>query len=158
MSRWMYQMSESSWPMENYRSEVREGVELRWPTRNLMFTHVVPAAGDLMICYYAPSACPRPGFCGLGLITKYLPKKRRFDWLPLPPTNALKRRPWWDERAKEIGELVRAQSPRGTMYQLPAVLDTDLRQGMFAWADSSLSKARSRGIHLAAVARRDRSV
>jgi hypothetical protein len=27
MSRWLYQMSESSWPSENYRKEVREGTQ-----------------------------------------------------------------------------------------------------------------------------------
>jgi hypothetical protein len=99
-----------------------------------MFAHEAPAAGDIVVCFFAPKGCDSPGFCGLGIITKYLPKTRRFDWLPLPPTTALKRRPWWDERAKEIAELVRAQSPRATMYQIPAVLDTDIRRGLFSWS------------------------
>jgi hypothetical protein len=72
--------------------------------------------------------------CGFGIITAYLPKKRRFDWLPISPTNKLKRDPWWDERAIEIVDLIRAQSVRATMYQVPAVLDSDLRRGFFAWA------------------------
>ena len=135
MSRWLYQMSESSWPSENYRRKVREGTLVRWPTRKRMFAHEAPAPGDVIVCFYAPAACEYPGICGFGIVTNYLPKTRRFDWLPLPPTNSLKRRPWWDDRAKEIAELVRAQSPRGTMYQVPAVLDTDLRRGLFAWAE-----------------------
>jgi hypothetical protein len=65
---------------------------------------------------------------------KYLPKTRKLDWLPLPPTNILRRRPWWDERVEEIADLIRAQSTRGTMYALPAALDTDLRRGAFIWA------------------------
>ena len=134
MSRWMYQMSEASWPSENYRRE--EGKVVRWPVRKRMFAHEAPGPGDIIICFYAPAACDHPGICGFGVITKYFPKKRRFDWLPLPPTNTLKQRPWWDERAKEIAELVRAQSVRGTMYQLPAVLDTDLRRGLFMWVES----------------------
>jgi len=133
MSRWFYQMSETSWPSENYRREVSEGKVVRWPTRKRMFAHESPAAGDIIICFYAPAACDRPGVCGFGIVTKYLPKTRRLDWLVLPPTNALKLRPWWDERAREIAELVRAQSPRGTMYALPAVIDSDLRRGLFAW-------------------------
>jgi hypothetical protein len=108
---------------------------VRWPTRKRMFAHEAPTPGDIVVCFYAPAGCDRPGFCGLGLVTKYLPKTRRFDWIPLPPTNVLKQRPWWDERAKEIAELVRAQSPRATMYSVPAVLDTDLRRGLFTWAE-----------------------
>jgi len=134
MSRWLYQMSESSWSIESYRREVKEGNEVRWPTRKRMFAHEAPAAGDIVICLFAPTACDTPGICGFGVITKYLPKTRKFDWLPLPPTNVLKRHPWWDDRAQEIADLVRAQSLRGTMYQLPAVLDSDLRRGLFAWA------------------------
>lgn len=134
MSRWLYQMSEHSWPYENFRREVRERVQLRWPTRKRMFAHDAPAAGDVLVCFYAPAGCAYPGICGFGILTKYLPKTRRFDWLPLPPTNRLKARPWWDDRAAEITDLVRGQSPRGTMYQLPAVLETDLRRGLFAWA------------------------
>ena len=135
MSRWLYQMSEESWASENYRHEVREGQMLRWPTRRRVFAHEAPAAGDILLCFYAPAECEHPGICGFGLITKYLPKTRRFDWLPLPPTNALKKHPWWDERAKEIADLIRAQSPRGTMYAIPAALDTDLRRGMFEWIE-----------------------
>ena len=132
MSRWFYQMSESTWPSENYRREVREGRSVRWPTRRQMFKTGPPAAGDLIVCFYAPSGSEKAGICGIGLITKYLPKTRKFDWLPLPPTDALKREPWWDDRVKEISELIRAQSPRGTMYSLPAALDTDIRRGAFA--------------------------
>jgi len=135
VSRWLYQMSERHWPSDNYRREVREGSVVRWPTRRRMFAHEAPAAGDIIVCMYAPTGCGRPGVCGFGIITTYLPKKRRVDWLPLPPTNRLKRRPWWDERAMEIVDLIRAQSVRATMYQVPAVLDSDLRRGLFAWAD-----------------------
>lgn len=134
MSRWLYQMSESWWSSANYRREVSEGKTKRWPTRRRMFSHEAPAPGDIIICFYAPADCDRPGVCGFGIITKYLPKTRRFDWLALPPTNTLKLHPWWDERVKEIVDLVRAQSPRGTMYSVPSVLDSDLRRGMFLWA------------------------
>ena len=118
MSRWLYQMSETSWPSENYRREVSEGKIVRWPTRKRMFAHESPAPGDIIICFYAPAACEQPGVCGFGIVTKYFPKTRRFDWLALPPTNSLKLRPWWDERAREIAQLVRAQSPRGTMQTM----------------------------------------
>ena len=100
-----------------------------------MFASEAPAAGDVIVCLYTPTQCDRPGICGFGIIMAYLPKKRRFDWLPLPPTNKLKTRPWWDERAIEIVDLIRAQSVRATMYQVPAVLDSDLRRGLFVWAD-----------------------
>jgi len=95
MSRWLYQMSERSWSIENYRRRVKEGNEVRWPTRKRMFAHEAPAAGDIVIFLFAPTACDTPGICGFGVITKYLPKTRKFDWLPLPPTNVLKKRPWW---------------------------------------------------------------
>ena len=135
MSRWLYQMSEDAWPVDNYRRQVKERKVLRWPARKVVFAHGrTPSPGDLIVCFYAPSHCRHPGVCGFGLITKYLPKTRRFDWLALPPTDTLKHDPWWDERAEEIADLVRAQSPRGTMYLLPAALDTDLRRGMFVWA------------------------
>ena len=134
MSRWFYQMSETAWPAENYRQEVSEGQVVRWPTRKLMFAYEPPAAGDIIVCFYAPTGSTRPGVCGIGIITKYLPNSRKFDWLALPPTDLLKERPWWDERAKEIAELIRAQSPRGTMYVLPAALDSDIRRGAFSWA------------------------
>ena len=131
MSRWLYQLSEASWPAENYRREVKEGNVVRWPTRKQMFTAETPAAGDILFCFYAPAGSEQPGICGLGLIVKYLPKTRRFDWLPLPPTDVAKNQPFWGERAKEIIELIRAQSPRGTMYPIPGALDTDLRRGLF---------------------------
>lgn len=134
MSRWLYQMSEHWWPSANYRRTVSEGKTIRWRTYKQMFAQGAPAAGDIIIYCYVPRQCPTPGFCGFGIVTKYLPRTRRIDWLVLPPTNLLKHRPWWDERAKEILELVRAQSVRGTMYSLPAVLDTDIRRGLFAWA------------------------
>lgn len=51
-----------------------------------------------------------------------------------PPTDFLKENPWWDERVAEIVEMVRKSSPRLTMYPIPAVLDTDLRRGVFKWA------------------------
>src|SRR5689334_8663416 len=103
-------MSERSWPSENYRREVREGHPIRWPTRRQMFAIDAPAAGDLIICFYGPSKTDYPGVCGFGVITRYLSKTRKFDWLPLPPTDILKERPWWDERVKEITDLVRGQS------------------------------------------------
>lgn len=99
-----------------------------------MFASDAPAAGDIIICFYAVSACDSPGICGFGMVTKYLPKSRTFDWMPLPPTNKLKLRPWWNERVNEIADSVRRQSLRGTMYELPAALETDLRRGLFAWA------------------------
>jgi hypothetical protein len=136
MSRWLYQMSESSWSSDNYRRDVKEGRCVRWPTRKMMFAGAAPAPGDLLICFYAPTACKAPGFCGLGLITKYLPLSKRFDWVPVPPTNVLRHAPWWDERARDIADLIRAQSPRATMYPLPAAIDTDLRRGLFQWARS----------------------
>jgi len=135
MSRWLYQMSEATWPLENYKRQVKEGRPVRWPTRRRMFAHEAPAAGDIVICFYAPAGCRSPGVCGFGVITKYLPKTRRFNWLPLPPTNRLKRDPWWDDRAKEIGDLARGNAPQGTMYQIPGALDTDFRRGLFAWAN-----------------------
>ena len=136
MSRWMYQMSEAQYPMENYRREVRQGKEVRWPTRRRIFARDAPAPGDIIVLFYAVAGNPRPGVCGLGIVTKYLPKTRRFVWLPLPPTNKLKQRPWWNERVKDIIKLVKAQTPQGTMYQLPAALDEDLRRGLFAWANA----------------------
>jgi len=134
MSRWLYQMSEDWWPSEKYRRTVSERRTVRWPTHKRMFAHEAPAPGDIVICFYAPRNCKKPGVCGFGVVTKYFPKTRRFAWLVLPPTNSLKHRPWWDERIKEIVELVRAQSVRGTMYAVPAALDTDIRRGLFAWA------------------------
>jgi hypothetical protein len=135
VSRWLYQMSEASWPSEEFRREIWEGAKIRWPTRHVMFAGGdLPSAGDLIICFYAPSDSLFPGICGFGIITRYLVKSRRFDWLPLPPTESLKYSPWWDDRVIEIIDSVRRQSPRGTMYKLPAALDSDLRRGSFAWA------------------------
>lgn len=134
MSRWMYQMSERSWRFRAYRKKVAEMRSLRWGTGRVMFSHEPPAAGDLIFLFYAEAHCSSPGVCGFGVITKYHPKKRRFDWTALPPTKVLASHPWWDERVKEIAELIRAQSPRGTMYPIPAVVDTDLRRGLFSWA------------------------
>jgi len=134
VSRWLYQMSESRWPTKEYRDLVRERRELTWGTRRRFFASEAPAPGDLIFLYYAPSGCDTPGICGLGVVLKYLPKTRRIVWVALPPTDKLKRRPWWDERVEEIIDLIRKSSQRGTMYSVPAVLDTDLRRGLFTWA------------------------
>jgi hypothetical protein len=134
VSRWLYQMSERGWASANYRAAVREGKTLRWPTYKVMFSSDDPAAGDLMILTYAETKASAPGICGLGLILKYLPRSRRFDWLVLPPTNSLKANPWWDNRAIEIVDAVRKEQPQATMYFLSAALETDLRRGLFAWA------------------------
>src|SRR5689334_10742057 len=104
-------MSEDGWASENFRQQVREGVIQRWGTRRRLFAHEAPHPGDIIVCFYSPKRCTKPGICGLGIVTKYLPKTRKIDWLPLPPTNKLKSRPWWDERAKEIVDLIRAQAP-----------------------------------------------
>jgi hypothetical protein len=72
-----------------------------------MFAHEAPAPGDILVCFYAPAASESPGFCGLGIIVKYLPKTRRFDWLPLPPTDKLKECPWWT--------VVRLEGPCGLL-------------------------------------------
>ena len=137
MSRWLYQMSERYWPSENYRASVRERRLVRWPTYKRMFADGRPAPGDIIICLYTPTGSKFAGVCGFGVITRYLPKSRRIDWLPLPPTDRLKRRPWWARRVEEILEAVRKKSPMGTMYQLPAALEADLRRGLFAWAKKS---------------------
>jgi hypothetical protein len=133
MSRWLYQMSEAAWPFENYQAEVREGEGLTWPTRRIMHARDAPCAGDIMFCYYAPTSCDFPGIVGLGLVTRYRQKKSEIEWLPLFPTNLLKRAPWKDDRVDEIVEAIRRGSPRGTMYSVAAALEADLRRGVFEW-------------------------
>ena len=127
MSRWLYQVRE-----ENYRG-VRERQTHRWPTGKKGIGRDSPEAGDIIVFFYVPAG-GEPGICGLGIITKYLPKSSKFDWLALPPTKILKSAPWWDERVEEYIDLIRRESPWGTMYQMPAVVEESLRRGLFAWA------------------------
>lgn len=139
MSRWLYQLSEATWPLDNYRDSVADERKLKWPTHRVMSASSLPSAGDLIFCFYAPTGCPHPGFCGLGMIVRYLPNTREIEWHPLHPTNYLKTVPWWDERAQELAAAIRESSQRATMFPVSAAIDTDLRHGLLEWAAAKVS-------------------
>jgi hypothetical protein len=131
MSRWLYQMSETDWSINSFRKEVKEGRAINWETRKIMFSNDKPAAGDIIIFFYVKSKTETPGICGIGIITKYLPKRRRIHFVPIPPTNILKKQPWFDKQVEEYLDLIRHNAVRGTMYRLPATIESEIRRGMF---------------------------
>jgi hypothetical protein len=134
-SRWVYQIS--GLPIEKYRKEVTEGAELVWPRNKRMFSKDLPTPGDLMYCLYSESSRV-PGICGWGFILKYFPKTQRIRWRALPPTNRLKKEPWWDDTLQSmLPEILGVGAQRrGTMFPVPATLDTMMRRGLFAWQDA----------------------
>lgn len=137
MSGWLYQMSERVWASKNYQDGVKEGRRPVEPRRTYRkYAKDAPAPGDLVIFFYAPAGGQYLGICGIGYITGYVPKTRRFHWLPLPPTNILKRRPWWDERVKRIVDRVRGRVNQGTMFPLSPAVERKQIRGLFAWAQS----------------------
>ena len=131
MSRWLYQMRERDWSISSFRQQVKEGHAIRWETRKIMYSNEKPAAGDIVIFFYVKSQTNTPGICGIGIITKYFPNSRKILFVPIPPTNKLKAKPWFDEQVEEYLDLIRHKAVRGTMYRLPATIESEIRRGMF---------------------------
>ncbi len=132
-SRWIYQMSEKVWKVENYRREIEEKETLIWPI-NRKLSKEYPAPGDLIYCYYAESN-KYPGIYGWGLVLKHFPETRRFRWRPLEPTKQLMHDPWWDDTLKEMifHILGDKNQRRATMFPISSTLETIIRRGLFTW-------------------------
>jgi hypothetical protein len=79
-----------------------------------------------------------PGICGWGVVLKYFPKRKRFRWRALPPTNRLKKDLWWDDTLQSMlpDILGVGEQRRATMFPVPAALETVLRRGLFAWLEA----------------------
>jgi hypothetical protein len=122
---------ECDWSINSFQKEVKEGRAVDWETRKIMFSNNKPAAGDIIIFFYVKSKTFTPGICGIGIITKYLPRRRRIYFVPIPPTNQLKKQPWFDEQVEDYLDLIRHNAVRGTMYRLPAIIESEIRRGMF---------------------------
>jgi hypothetical protein len=102
-----------------------------------MFSKDLPAPGDLIYCLYSESS-GTPGLCGWGFVVKYFPKTKRFRWRALPPTNRLKKDPWWDDTLQSmLPNILGVEAQRrATMFPVSPVLETVLRRGLFAWLDA----------------------
>jgi hypothetical protein len=131
---WLYQLSQTDWSLNNYRLDIWEGERWEWEVGRIAGQEV-PQPGDTVAFFYAPHACPEPGFYGWAVILLWVEegKKRRFYFRPVAPSDTLKMRPWWDQEAERIAKAVRGAVAQGTLWPVPAKEEAKLKAGIAAW-------------------------
>src|SRR6266852_4838253 len=97
MAMWLYQLSQKDWSLNNYRLDIWEGERWEWEVGRMVALGAVPQAGDTVAFFYAPHACPEPGFYGWAVILLWVEeeeekdkkkeKKRRFYFRPVAPSD-----------------------------------------------------------------------
>ena len=119
MKAWLYQMvtTDDPWDPEQYRLEVWEGQETKWPHRKVTTNKLGDVTpGDLILLFFAKSNTKDHGIYGWGVISKYTIKTVSF-W-PAPPSDFLKMFPCWDDEIDQMVDLVRGSVPMGTMWAI----------------------------------------
>jgi hypothetical protein len=136
MAMWLYQLSESTWSLNNYRLDIWEGERWEWEVGRVSGTDSTPRPGDTVAFFYAPAGCKEPGFYGWAVILLWISDdKQRFYFRPVPPSDQLKMRPWWDETAKQLVDQVRGKVARGTLWPVPDELAAALGKGISQWVN-----------------------
>jgi hypothetical protein len=116
---WLYQMSaqlDPKWGPAEYRAQAWEDTPITWPTHRV--TGGVPAIGDVVVTFFAPSGNPDPGIYGLGIITNVFPSRDHFEFRLCPPSDQLKTVPMWDTRLKRLVDRVRGRVKQGTLWPI----------------------------------------
>jgi len=123
MAMWLYQLSQKVWSLNNYRLDIWEGERWEWEVGKVTGSVSVPRPGDTVA-----------GFYGWAVILLWTTEeKQRFYFRPVPPSDQLKMRPWWDKKAEEIADKVRQPVKMGTLWPVTDDLAAELGAGISAW-------------------------
>jgi hypothetical protein len=120
MQAWLYQMRNTKdWRPEDYRLEVDEGIGISWPAGGIARRGLSdPAAGDMMVMFFAKSHNPSPGLYGWGTITGYSRELGQLEFQLMPPSDLLKYDPLWDNDIHQSLDRVRENGGRNTVWGL----------------------------------------
>jgi hypothetical protein len=143
MSTWFYQISPKEWSPERYRIEIWEGEKWAWPVGSKSSHGQVPAAGDTVIFFCAPTGGYDPGFYGWAVILEWYENSTTpLYFRPVAPSDHLKMNPWWDSTASDLADRIRGKVKQKTLWLVDDDLVQDIRQGIASWlsARSSTSK------------------
>lgn len=136
MAMWLYQLSENSWSLNNYRLDIWEGERWEWEVGRITGADTEPKPGDTVAFFYAKAGCKEPGFYGWAVILLWTTEeKQRFYFRPVPPSDQLKMRPWWNDQAKEIADQVRGKVARGTLWPVSEDLAKVIGAGISSWVN-----------------------
>ncbi len=104
------------WTPEDYRVDVWEDHEISWPVGKLVGARnddVIP--GNLIFLFFAQTQNAFPGIYGVGIITRYSPRRGEITFRLCPPSNYLKINPLWDDNVKQVINHIRGRFTQGTM-------------------------------------------
>jgi hypothetical protein len=132
MSYWLYQMDQTFWTPERYRLDIWENARWSWEVRKSA-SKTPPDPGDVVVFFYAPTGGKAPGFYGWAVIAEWESKYRQLYFTPVAPSNELKMRPWWDDRAKAIADKIRGRVKQGTFWPISQEQIGDIRRGISSW-------------------------
>jgi hypothetical protein len=117
MSTWLYQLNAQDWSPETFRYEIWEGKPWHWGYGRKQ-DKAVPATGDTIVFFYAPSGCSDPGFYGWAVLERCHEPSQTLYFIPTAPTNHLKMDPWWDDDAKQLVDAIRGKMTQATLFRI----------------------------------------
>ena len=133
MATWMYQLSQTNWPPSRYRLEIWEGERWVWPVGQRSAGGEVPAPGDTIVFFYAPSGGNDPGFYGWAVVLEWLEDASHLYFRAAAPSDHLKMVPWWDDDAKDLSDRIRGKMKQRTLWLVADDLAAELRLGITSW-------------------------
>ena len=136
MAKWLHQLTEKSWSLNNYCLDIWEGERWEWEVGRVTRAVTEPKPGGTVAFFYALAKCIEPGSYGWAVILLWTTEeKQRFYFRPVPPSDQLKMRPWWDDQAKQIADQVSGKVARGTLWPVPDDLTKVIRAGISSWVN-----------------------
>jgi hypothetical protein len=144
MAMWLYQLDNADWSVNEYRLDVWEGERWEWRVGRAAGLKISPPKpGDKVVFFYAPTNCEEPGFYGWAIITLWIDdqekKDRRCYFRPVVPSDHLKMRPWWDEEAKSIADVIRGPAKQGTLWPVSdTTLENRIGSGISRWLNGPI--------------------
>jgi hypothetical protein len=137
MAMWLYQLSQNTWPVNNYRLDIWEGERWCWEVRRVVGDDV-PVPGDTIYFFYVKADCPAPGFYAWAVVLQCVVERddRRIYFRPVAPSDQLKMCPWWDGPDGSVQKLVtqiRGAVARGTLWRVPDELVPTIGRGIARW-------------------------
>ena len=89
MTMWLYQLTQTEWPVNRYRLDIWEGERWRWEVNRVSGTQGTPEPGDTICFYYAKSGCPAPGFYAWAVVLQCVEEgdTRRIHFRPVAPSD-----------------------------------------------------------------------
>lgn len=102
------------------RLEIWEGERWYWEVRQAVGAREEgPVPGDVLVFFYTPTGGADPGFYGWAVELEWLREERLIYFRPVSPSDRLKMRPWWDEKAAELADRIRGRVKQGTLWRVP---------------------------------------